>query len=106
MRGNDVPEQHVLLELELGQDAMGDGGRRFRRPQAGELPLGRERDPGDACAPVPGRLADEEDRRGRLSLQVVGEPRAQEPRTWAFRVLVEGRSDVRGRDLLDECVVG
>jgi hypothetical protein len=35
----------------------------------------------------------------------VGEPRAQEPRTWAFRVLVEGRSDVRGRDLLDECVV-
>jgi len=63
MRRHDVPEQHVLVELELGQDAMDDRRGRLRRALSGQLALGREGDPRDARTAVPRRLPDEKDRR-------------------------------------------
>jgi hypothetical protein len=58
---NHVPEQHVLLEAELGEHAVDDRRRRLRGPAAGELTLGRERDAADPRSPVAGGLADEQD---------------------------------------------
>ena len=44
MGGNDVPEQHLVGEAQLREHAVHDRRRRLRRPPAGQLPLGRERD--------------------------------------------------------------
>ena len=52
----------MLLEPELGQDAVDDRRRRLRGAVAGQLPLGRERQAGDARAAVARCLADEQDR--------------------------------------------
>ncbi len=64
MRGNDVPEQDVVRELELGQDTVDDGRRRLGRACAGELALRGKRDARDARSAIAGCLADEQDRRG------------------------------------------
>lgn len=61
VRGDDVPEQNVLLRAELGEDAVDDRGRRLRRAVAGEEPLRGERDPGHTRAAIARRLADEQD---------------------------------------------
>lgn len=57
-----VPEQDVVLEPEVGEHTVDDGGRRLRGPRPRQLPLGRERDPADTGAAVAGRLAHEQDR--------------------------------------------
>jgi hypothetical protein len=63
MRGHDVPEQHVFLDLELGEHAMHDRRGRFGRAGAGELALRGERDSRDAGTAVAGGFADEQQRR-------------------------------------------
>ena len=72
MGRHDVPEQHLLVELELGEDAVDDRRRRLGRPGAGELTLGGERDAGDSRAAVAGGLADEHERRIALRVEVGG----------------------------------
>ena len=71
---DDVPEEHVVLDAELGEDAVDDRGRRLGRAGAGEEPLRRERDPRDAGAPVARRLADQEDPRRRARVEIGREP--------------------------------
>ena len=97
MRGDDVPEQHVLLEPELGQHAVDDRRRRLRRARSGQLPFGRERQTGDAGAPVAGCLADEDDRSVSRALEVRRQPFS--PHGGAA-VLVEGVADPGGREPL------
>lgn len=64
MRRDDVPEQNIILELELSQDTVDDGRRRLGRACAGELALRGKRDARDARSAIAGCLADEQDRRG------------------------------------------
>src|SRR5580765_9065722 len=52
MSGNDVPEQHVLLEAELVEHAVDDRRGRFGRPVPGQLALGGEGDAADTRATV------------------------------------------------------
>jgi hypothetical protein len=99
MRRDEVPEQHAVLEPELGQRSLHDRRRRLRRPVTGELALGRERDPRDACAAVAGRLADEQDAGFTPFSEVPLQPRAPK---LGVRVLVEGGADPRGCEPLDE----
>ena len=63
MRRDEVPEQDVVLEPELRERPLHDRRGRLRRPAAGQLALGGERNPRDARAAVAGRLADEQDPR-------------------------------------------
>jgi hypothetical protein len=70
VRRDDVPEQDLLLEAELDEDAVDDGGCRFCRPVPRELPLGGERNAADAGPAIAGGLPDEEKRRGASRLEV------------------------------------
>lgn len=72
MRGNDVPQQHRLLQPELGEHAVNDGRGGLRRAGAGQLPLGGERDARDAGTAVAGRLPDEKDRSMTARFEVGG----------------------------------
>jgi hypothetical protein len=81
MRGNDVPEENSVLEPELGEHAVNHRRCRLCRPAARELPLGGEGNPGNACAAVARRLADDEDRGVGALLEVCGEPLSQKRRT-------------------------
>jgi hypothetical protein len=99
VRRHDVPEQDVVLELELLERAVDDRRRRFGRPGTGELALGRERQPADARAAVAGRLADEEVARAGVPRQVVLQPLAAELR---IGVLVERLADAGSGQLVDE----
>ena len=45
VRRDGVPEQRLLLDPKLGENAVHDGGRRLRRAVPGELPLGGGGDP-------------------------------------------------------------
>ena len=60
MRRDDVPEQDLVRETELGESAVDHGCGRFGRAMAGELALRRERNSGHARATVPGRFGNEE----------------------------------------------
>ncbi len=73
MRRHDVPEQHLVLDAELGEHAVHDRRRRLGRAGTRELALGSERNPADACAAVAGGLADEHDPRARASLEIGAE---------------------------------
>src|SRR5262245_56531322 len=99
MRRNDVPEEHVVGDAELGQDTMDDRRARLRRTRARQLPLGRERDAADACAAVAGSFADEDRRRVAAREEVLAEALAQRLRA---RVLVVRRADARTRKTFDE----
>ena len=77
VRRHDVPEEDVLLEPELAEHALHNGGRRLRGPAATELPLGRKRDAGDASAAISGSLADEENA-GLAPVLQIGDPGALE----------------------------
>ena len=85
---DDIPEQDVVLEPELAQNAVNDRRARLGRAATRELPLGRERDPADARAAVAGRFADEQDPRGALRVRGTLQPLLPEARA---RVLVEVR---------------
>jgi hypothetical protein len=98
MSRHDVPEQDVVLEPELGKGAVDDRRGRLRWAGSGELMLGRERHAAHSRAPIARRLSHEQVTR-RLRAQVLGEPSTSELRAG---VLVEGRADLRVRELLDE----
>jgi acylphosphatase len=102
MRRDDVPEQDVVLEAELAEDAVHDRRRRLGGTTAGELPLGRERDSRDPGSAIAGRLADEQDRRPCAVSEVRGQPVAEERRVRSGGVLVERRADARTRKRLDK----
>lgn len=104
VRRHDVPEEDVVLDPELAQDAMDDSGGRLRGAGARELALRGERDPRDASAAIAGGLPHEEDRRRRTAFQVAREPRPEERRAGAVRVLVERAPDPRSGQLVDECL--
>ena len=97
MRGNDVPEQHVVLEPELREHAVDDGRRRLGRPATRQLPFGRERDSRDACPAVAGRLADEHERRVVPRLEVCLPAASEQPRTAVLVERVADRERPRGR---------
>jgi hypothetical protein len=99
VRRDDVPQQDVVLELELREHAPDDRRRRLGRAGAGELALGRERQAADARAAVAGRLADKQVARRRAPRQVVPQPLAAELRAG---VLVERRADAGPREPVDE----
>jgi hypothetical protein len=103
MRRHHVPEQDVGRELELRERAVDDRRRRLGRPRAGELALGREREPADTRAAVAGRLADEQVPGSRPPLQVAPQPLAA---GLGVGVLVERRADARPRELVDELALG
>ena len=102
MRRHDVPEQDVLLDAQPVERAPDDRCSRFRGACARHLSLGREREARDACAAVPRRLADEEHGGVRVRLQIIDEPRTEQPRPRAARVLVERAADPGRREVLDE----
>ena len=106
MGRHDVPQEHTLLEIELGERAMDDGRRGLGGADAGELALGRERDPRDPRPPIPGSLADEKDGRFGACFEIRPKPGAEQPCPRPFAVLVEGLADPCPREPLDECVVG
>ena len=74
---------------------MDDRRRRLRRPEARELALGGERQAADACAPVAGRLPDEEELGGARPFEIAGEAPVEAA---ACRVLVERGSDSGPRE--------
>ena len=98
MRRHDVPEQHVVGDSELAQDAVHDRRRRLGRPGAGQLPLGRERHTAHARPAVAGRFTDEHDRHARALGEVRVQPLAAQP---GASVLVVRRSDACAREPLD-----
>jgi hypothetical protein len=66
--GHDVPTQGV--QLELGEDALDDRGRRLRRPVAAELTLRRERKTRDPGTSIPRSLTHEEERSAGMVFQI------------------------------------
>lgn len=104
VRGNHVPEEHVILEPELAQHAVHDRRRRLRGTGAGELTLRREGDPRHPRAPVAGGFADHEDPRISMRLEIGAEALAQERRPRSVGVLVERAPDPRCGELVHECV--
>ena len=103
MGRDDVPQENVVGEAELGERALDDRRGRLARPAARELALGRERDSRDARAAVARCLADEQDARVRRALKVGGQPPPQERCSLTLRVLVEGVADPGSSQLVDEC---
>jgi hypothetical protein len=99
MRRDDVPEQHVLLDVELSEHAMNDRRRRLGGPGAGNLALRREGETADACTAIAGRLADEEIAGALSTIKVARQALSTQLR---FGVLVEGFADAERRQLVDE----
>jgi thiamine pyrophosphokinase len=99
MGRDDVPEQDVVCELELGEDAVDDRCGRLDRPLPRELALRGERDTGDTSATVSGSLADEEDSSFSSRLEVRDEPSAKKRCPCSLPVLVEGSPDLRFGEL-------
>ena len=99
MGRDDVPEQHLALQAELGQDAVDDRRRGLGRAGARELALGREGDAADAGTAVAGGFADEDDLRIPATLEIAAEPVAQQGRRG---VLVVRLPDLRVGEPLDE----
>ena len=61
--GTTFQSRTLVLEPELGEDAVDDRRAGLGRAGAGQLALGRERDPGDSRAAIARGLADEQERR-------------------------------------------
>jgi hypothetical protein len=99
MSRDDVPEQDVVLEVEIAERPVNDRRRRLGGARSGKLALGRERDAAHARTPVAGGLPHEEERRRRLPLEIGRQPPSAPVR---LGVLVEGGADPSPRELLDE----
>ena len=68
--GTTFHRSTASLEAELVEHAVDDRRRRLAGRLSRELPLGGERDAGDARAAVAGRLADEQQRRVGAGVEV------------------------------------
>src|SRR3954454_916634 len=90
MRRDDVPEEDAVLEPELCEHPVDDRRAGFGRAGAGQLALGRERNPGDAGASIPGGLSHQEERRVAAALEVGAEPLTAHARALAVTIEVEG----------------
>jgi hypothetical protein len=99
MSGHDVPEQDLVLEVEMAERPVDDRRSRLGGASPGKLAFRRERDAAHARPPVAGGLADEEERRWSLPLEIRGETPSTSVR---LGVLVEGGADPGPRKLLDE----
>ena len=100
MRRDDVPKEDVLDQLELGESTMDDRRRRLCWPCTGELTLRRERDAGDARAPIPRRLADDKETRVTACHEVCRQPF---PQAVGVSVLIERSPDPSRGELFHEC---
>lgn len=100
MSRHDVPAER--LDAELRQDASDDrrAGLAGARPR--QLPLGGEGEAGNAGAAKARGLADEEDARVRVTLEVRAEPRLQQRRPRTMRVKVVRRADLGPSEARDE----
>jgi hypothetical protein len=101
MSRDDVPEQDVVLEPELGKGAVHNRRGRLCWTSPRELMLGGERHAAYPRSSIARRLPHEQVTRRFPRAQVLGEPPASELRAG---VLVEGRADLRVGELLDEQV--
>jgi len=99
MRRDDVPEQDIVLDPELDEDAMHDRRGRLRGAGAGQLALRRKGHAADARAAIARRFADENDLRSRTLLEIRTKPVAAQLRT---RVLIVRRADARACKPVDE----
>ena len=100
MSGHDVPAEG--FELQLGQRPPDDRGRCLGRSGAGQLAFRGERDAGDASASIPGRLADEQELRCGVPLEVVAEAVSPQRGSVALAIEVERRADAGGGESSDE----
>src|SRR5437870_273948 len=102
MRRDDIPEQDVLHEAELLENAVHDRRARLRRAGAGQLALRGERHAAHARSAIACRLPDEQDRCRPACLEVLAEPL---PAQLRLGVLIERLADTRrgegSDDLLD-----
>src|SRR5512132_2124521 len=96
MSGHDVPEQDLVLEVEVAERPVDDRRSRLGGASPGKLAFRRERDAADARPPVAGGLADEEERRRSLPLDIGGETPSTSVR---LGVLVERGADPGPRKL-------
>ena len=94
MRGDDVPAEDV--ELELRKDALDDGRRCFSRAAPGQLALRGERQPGNACAAVAGRFADEQEIGVGSVFEIQTKPLPSSLRAGSLPIEVEGGTDASG----------
>lgn len=92
VRRDNVPEQHLLLDPELGEHAVDDRRRRLGRAAAGQLALGGEGDARDPRAAVARRLADEQQRRLLSRAEIREQALAPQIRGGAVTIEVEGRA--------------
>lgn len=102
MGGDDVPEQYIALDAELGEDTVDDRRCRLGRPAPGEEALRRERDPGDASAAIARRFTDEQDAGPAASVEIRGEPVAPLGSARAVPVEVRGPPDPGGNETVYE----
>src|SRR6266480_5847607 len=100
MRRHDVPAER--FECQLAERPLEDGRGRLGRPLARQLPLGRERDAGNAGAAVAGGLADEKQLRGRPLVEVVAEAPPADLGPVAVAIEVERLADLGGGEPPDE----
>jgi hypothetical protein len=97
MRRHDVPEQDVVLDPELAQDAVDDRRSRLGGPAAGQLAFRGERQAADTRAAVAGGLADEQE----LCVLALHEMLVKPPAAQlGASVLVVRRSDACAREPL------
>src|SRR5213593_2876611 len=96
VRRHHVPEEDVVLEVQLGKYAVHDRRGCLSRTAAGELALGGERDAGDARAAVAGGFADEEQRCVRALIEVARKALRQA----LVAILVERVADPRSGEAL------
>jgi len=97
---DDVPEQHLVLDPELGQHAVDDRGACLRRAAPGQLALGGEGNPAHARAPIARGFPHEHDRCALARFQVGRQPCSPQART---AVLVERSSDPGPCELVYQC---
>ena len=102
MRRDEIPEDDVVSEAELGEDPLHDRRACLGGPAPGELPLGREGDSAYTSTSVAGRFPYQEDG-GRTALRQI-DSKAATPHLGspAFAIEVESRPDARAGEALDQ----
>jgi hypothetical protein len=102
MRRHQVPEKDVLLQTQVGQDAMDDRCGRLAGRTARQLALGRERDAAYARAAITGCLADEKETRRTPAFEVTLQALTSDLGARPATVEVECVADVSGGQARDE----